>query len=129
MTSCQLGARSHAYSSTSSTPWQTENCGRRSAMGGSWRLIGRVNPCIDKVLVVGIGLRATAGVPEVQWGPASYPERAASLWLDRPERDASSLRVYAMHGGVMVKLGVCHAQFMINARAPIQTRSIVGPRR
>ena len=38
ITSCQLSARSHAYSSTSSTPWWTEKL--RPALGDGGELAG-----------------------------------------------------------------------------------------
>src|SRR5262245_43774877 len=65
MTSCQLSARSQAYSSTSSTPWWTKNAGRRAAVGGARRERGRLRPCMGhllrETLTIGLAAWATGG--------------------------------------------------------------------
>src|SRR5262245_49480997 len=91
MTSCQLSARSQAYSSTSSTWWRTENTGRRSATGGAGRLRGRLRPCMGHLFRGRERTRQAGRLSRKRWrrrgarGGASGP---CGLELERRAVDA-----------------------------------------
>src|SRR5262245_21119696 len=113
MTSCQLSARSHWYSSTSSTWWRTENAGRRSALGAARRVRGRLRPCMGHLLRGRIGI-----VLEARAGPAARRKgRKRRSGLARLEFERGAVDAVTQAGGLPRPIGKDVAEVSFTAGA------------